>query len=165
MSLILDGTNGLTFNNATTQASAGKVLQVVQGTLQSSFSTTSTSPVSTGLTASITPKFSTSKILVRIVANGVRANNTTYNTSLFGYRGATNITGSGSSAWTYFTGGTQTNGRVASIVMEILDSPATTSSTAYALYMATEDASSTAFLSNQSTNNPLCTITLMEIAA
>ena len=43
MSLILDGTNGLTFNNATTQASAGVVLQVVNATTTTQVSTTSTS--------------------------------------------------------------------------------------------------------------------------
>ena len=32
MTMIIDGTNGLTFNNATTQASAGCVLQVVNAT-------------------------------------------------------------------------------------------------------------------------------------
>jgi len=32
MSLILDGTGGITFNNSTVQASAGSVLQVVNAT-------------------------------------------------------------------------------------------------------------------------------------
>ena len=66
MTMIIDGTNGLTFNNATTQASAGQVLQVVQNIYASYSSTSSTSYVDSGLSASITPKFSTSKILVMV---------------------------------------------------------------------------------------------------
>ena len=41
----------------------GSIIQVVQGTFGGQFSTTSTSLVDQGLTATITPKFSTSKIL------------------------------------------------------------------------------------------------------
>jgi hypothetical protein len=66
MSLILDGTNGITFNNSTVQASAGQVLQVVQASISTTQSTSSTSFVATSLIASITPKFSTSKILVTL---------------------------------------------------------------------------------------------------
>jgi hypothetical protein len=64
MTFIVDGTNGLTFNNATTQASAGQVLQVVSATNSTYTQIASTSFTDTGLTVSITPKFSTSKILV-----------------------------------------------------------------------------------------------------
>jgi hypothetical protein len=63
MTMIIDGTNGLTFNNATTQASAGQVLQVVQGVTNTS-TTISAGPTDTTLTATITPKFATSKILI-----------------------------------------------------------------------------------------------------
>jgi hypothetical protein len=67
MSLILDGTGGITFNNSTTQASAGQVLQVVSAQETSSTSTTSGSYVDMGtLSATITPKFATSKILVSL---------------------------------------------------------------------------------------------------
>ena len=44
----------------------GKVLQVVNATYSTDTSTTSTSYVDTGLTATITPLFSTSKVLVLI---------------------------------------------------------------------------------------------------
>ena len=47
-------------------AGGGKVLQVVQGTLTSSFTTTSTSFSDTGLTVSITPSSATSKVLVLV---------------------------------------------------------------------------------------------------
>jgi hypothetical protein len=44
----------------------GSVLQVVQAALSSTITTTSTSYVASGLIASITPKFSTSKILATV---------------------------------------------------------------------------------------------------
>jgi hypothetical protein len=69
MTMIIDGTNGVTFPNSTIQASAGTVLQVVSAALTSTFTTSSISYVDvTGLTVSITPKFSTSKILVMYTA-------------------------------------------------------------------------------------------------
>ena len=71
MSMIIDGTNGLTFPNSTVQASSGVVLQVVSVAKTDTFTTSSTSYVDvTGLSVSITPKFSTSKILVAYQFNG-----------------------------------------------------------------------------------------------
>ena len=62
MTMIIDGTNGLTFNNNTVQASAGQVLQVVSTIKTDTFSTTSNGWTSvTNLSAIITPKFATSK--------------------------------------------------------------------------------------------------------
>ena len=60
-------------------AGGGKVLQVVQGTLTSNFSTTSASYVDTGLSVTITPTSATSKIMIiatmpiTYVINGVGA--------------------------------------------------------------------------------------------
>jgi hypothetical protein len=83
MTFVVDGTNGLTFNDATTQSSTatnasnissgtlgkarlptGSVLQVVQVTTNSSYSVNSTSWTATGFTGSITPTSATSKILM-----------------------------------------------------------------------------------------------------
>ena len=70
MSMIIDGTNGLTFNNATVQASAGQVLQVVNATYGTAASTSSASFVDSGMSATITPKFATSKIFaLKLLAN------------------------------------------------------------------------------------------------
>ena len=66
MTMIIDGTNGLTFNDSSVQATAGKILQVVQGTASTFVSSTNTTTVDTGLSATITPKFSNSKILVLV---------------------------------------------------------------------------------------------------
>ena len=51
---------------STANPQSGGVIQVVQGTTTTNTSTSSTSFVSTNLTASITPKFSTSKIVAII---------------------------------------------------------------------------------------------------
>jgi len=75
MALTLNGTSGITFNNATTQASAGSVLQVVQTTTTSITSTTSTTYQASALIGTITPKFSTSKILLSITGGDVYTNN------------------------------------------------------------------------------------------
>ena len=131
MTFIVDGTNGLTFNNSTTQASAGVVLQVVQGTLTGL--TTFTAPSSytqTNLTASITPKFSTSKILIIM-------GYTMYNYNAGGapnatiYRNnTTNISPNSGFMISYSSGNIK-----APFTITYLDSPATTSSTSYTCWV------------------------------
>ena len=66
MAVTIDGTSGITFPNSTVQASAGSVLQVLSVTKTDTFSTSTTGSFVdvTGLSIAITPKFSTSKILV-----------------------------------------------------------------------------------------------------
>jgi len=153
MSMIIDGTNGLTFNNATTQNSGGKVLQVVQAITTSGTSTTSTSFVTTGFSTSITPLFSTSKILVTI--NGQSYSGST-NTNYFTvYRASTNLT----SATSGFALGQNSATGVWNFCINYLDSPTTTSSTTYTLYFKTS--SGTGYF----IDNSVATITLMEISA
>ena len=155
MSMIIDGTNGLTFNNATVQASAGVVLQVVNATLAGVVSTASSTFSDTGLTLSITPKFSTSKILVICTvpaqSNGscncaiTLFRGTVAGTIIFGGNGFANMAGS-------------TYSSVASVAY--LDSPATTSSTTYTVGFK----SGTGSTVWTSVSNTVGTITLMEIA-
>jgi len=156
MSLILDGTNGLTFNNATTQNSGGKVIQVVQGTTTTSTSTASTSFVTTGLTASITPLFSTSKILA-IVSGALYENAINNQAFMTLYRNAVELSGvsNGFPPSVYSSAG----GVVSGASFCYLDSPATTSSTAYTVYVKT-----TAGTVNFNNGNSLATIILMEVA-
>ena len=66
MTMILDGSAGVTFPNSTVQASSGVVLQVVNATYATQTTNSTTTYADTGITATITPKFSTSKILVLI---------------------------------------------------------------------------------------------------
>ena len=106
----------------------GGVLQVVESVNTTQQSTTSTAATATGITGSITPSSSSSKIFVfcnytgYITPSGVSGYYAIY-------RGATNITSPQgtrleAAGGTWF--GTQ--------VLSILDSPATTSSTTYTLY-------------------------------
>ena len=163
MALTLDGTNGLTFNNSTTQASAGVVLQVVSSTYSTSTSIASTSFTDTGLSLAITPKFSTSKILVMVSqpVSFLRTLN-----AINGYyqllRGASAIFNGGRSFGMYVN--TATDFDNTQILNSIyLDSPATTSSTTYKTQakLSTTANSATAVFQNDSA---VASITLLEIA-
>jgi hypothetical protein len=153
MTMIIDGSAGITFPNSTTQASGGKVIQVVSSTLTSQATTTSGSFVSTGLTASITPLFSTSKIYVLVSA---ATQCTTSNSNFSIYRNSTNL-GDSTTGFGYFTGG----GGTLNVYFagSILDTPATTSSTTYTLYYKT--GGGTLYVNNGAGAS---TITLLEIA-
>ena len=158
MTMIIDGTNGLTFNNATTQASASQVLQIVavNNTL-SNTTITSTSFVTLGLTASITPKFSTSKIYIMATFSMTMdgADNTQSYVTV--YRNSTDLRTSGTCLAMYDTPG----GDVGfSIPTSFYDSPATTSPTSYTIY-GKVGSSSSQFRPRAGTD----TIILMEVAA
>lgn len=156
MSMTLSGDNGVTFPNNTTQASAGVVLQVVQSTYSTQVSISS-GTVATGITATITPKFSTSKILVLIS----QQYNLTQSggANLYGYftlnRGASAIL-TGVAGEVQLNSGTQVAGRAS---FNLLDSPSTTSPTTYTLYYT--PVSGSPQLMNSGGNTSF--ITLMEI--
>jgi len=141
---------------STSKLGTGAVLQVVNATYSTPSSTTSTSFVTTGLTASITPLFSTSKIFVLIT---VRANDAaSSNSQNFAiYRNSTNITSSVGYA-NYSTGG------VVNIMQTVqtIDSPSTTSSTSYTLYQSS--GGSNVGIQTDGSNAFPASITLMEIA-
>lgn len=160
MTTIIDGSAGITFPNSTVQASAGSVLQVVQGTLSSGYTgTSSTTFVTSGITASITPKFSTSKILVQFASSlylsaGIGPSYTTI------YRNSTNLSSSGvggigaefyglGNCWIPCSG-------------VYLDSPATTSATTYAVYIRVSAGTSSVLIGGDS--GMINSIVLMEIA-
>ena len=147
----------------TASPQSGGVIQVVQTVLQTSTSTTSTSYVTTNLSVIITPKFSTSKIWVSIAANGVRSNNTTYNVNLGLYRNG--VAQGNPFIWYGGTGNGPPNGRVGTVCFQLLDSPATTSATTYALYFASESGASTSYICDQNTQLVPSYITVMEVAA
>jgi len=148
---------------------AGCVLQVVQANYATYSSTSSTSLVSTGLTASITPKFSTSKILVLVTPNMFISYGTASiaTMQLQITRGATQIfyqdRGLAINAATG-GGGVIYNGT--SLGLSVLDSPTTTSSTTYTLNYSVSNASMNARINdyNTTTSTVGSTITLMEIA-
>lgn len=169
MALVLDGSAGVTFPSGSgTQAAQSKVLQVVTNTDTTNRSTTSNTPVASGFSASITPIFSTSKILV--IFNGFVYANQGTNANIIGvgsiYRGSsTQLT---ASRWGYSpsVSGGDWNG---SCVMSYLDSPATTSSTTYnfywSRYSSTYDATVGMNSGTGAFGNGNSTFILMEIAA
>jgi hypothetical protein len=129
MALILSGDTGVPASGMPT----GSVIQTVFFSWNVGGSTTSTSPVATGLTASITPISSTSKIVILAVmpletaSSGTTASGTIY-------RNSTNL------APSTFLGNTRTGSGGyldINLVLNWQDSPATTSATTYTFYIAT----------------------------
>ena len=89
----------LTSSNMNNIRGAFRILQVVQGSTATSVSSSTTTPADTGLTATITPQATSSKILVIVHQNGgdKGAGNAANAINLDLYRGATmihSITGS-----------------------------------------------------------------------
>jgi hypothetical protein len=161
MTMILDGSAGVTFPNSTVQASAGQVLQVVNATYGTQVTSSSTTLVDTGLTATITPKFSTSKILVLVSQNGCdsSAGNADNGLTLSLYRNSTLI-----NLFALALGYTNTTLRqIQSASTVYLDSPATTSAVTYKTQFGQWNTSVASVAVNA--NGVSSTITLMEIAA
>jgi hypothetical protein len=159
MTFVVDGTNGLTFPNSTTQASAGKVLQVVAATTTTTVTRTTTGLVDTTLTATITPSASTSKVLVLIHQNGIRKQGANTYMEFPLLRGASIL-----AYFAYAQGYTGIDSIVQSgtISASYLDSPATTSATTYKTQFGNAPGGGTC---STQVNNDVSTITLMEIAA
>ena len=149
------GTASATIKSDGTFYPAGHIIQVVSTTKTDAFSTTSlpSSPADvTGFTADITPKSTSSKILVRASLNYGGENNT-YGAFYF-RRNGTNIILS-----TAATQSLQHNAALGihgdnsnfqygmqSASFEYLDSPASTSQLTYKMQMATHSASATFYL-------------------
>lgn len=164
--LDVDGTIDVT-GATVTGLSAGKVLQVVQTVKTDGFSTGSTSHTDiTGLSASITPSSTSSKILVNVSIGTIDFSAAMY----YGFqlvRDTTDIgqgTVAGKTASTF--GGTGNNARARAQSHTFLDSPATTSSTTYKVQVRVESGN-TCYINYRNSGTSLTTsstITLMEIA-
>ena len=171
MSIVLDGSNGVTFpNGSNPQAAPSKVLQVVSAvnTTAQNYSN-QTSAVTTGTSATITPLFSTSKILilVSISTEFAYASNANNGANLYIYKNGSSIATFGYAGFAQI--GVGNNGYQDlqfNLPITYLDSPATTSSVTYTIY-GSQNNSSNAVLRFQGTatgSTPTSTITLMEIA-
>jgi hypothetical protein len=109
----------------------GRVIQTVTETYATTVNSTSTSFVTSGLQAAITPRFASSKILIMVTGSSSHANagSRVSETLYRGGSGGTNL-GSGNGMATQY----QANGEtVTPFSIIYLDSPATTSSTTYTL--------------------------------
>lgn len=136
----------------------GTVLQVVQGSTSTSVSATS-SYIDTGLTATITPSSTSSKILVMVQQQGCKA--TLISTGCVDIKLQRNSSDIYNFAIAYFYGYVSTEFR-SDISGCYLDSPSTTSATTYkTVFKANNGGTST--VQNDGANT-VSTITLMEIA-
>lgn len=138
-----------------------RVLQVVYGSTTTNTTESLAVFVDTTLTATITPQFTTSKILVMVCQNGLLKNNGNANNglNLRLMRGATNIA-------TFLTAGgytaTATDNIFGGVAVNVLDEPATISATTYKTQMQNQAVAAnvqTQFAGDRST------IVLMEISA
>lgn len=153
-----DNTGTILTSATTTGFPAGSVLQVVQGNYANTTSTTSTSYVDTGLSASITPTATSSKVLVIVEAS------------------ISQISSGVSARFVIDRNGTKPQdpnfiqsfpvGDGTTLAFAYLDSPSSTSSLTYKIQMKNEAGGYTTIFGNESgsayTYN---TLTLMEIAA
>ena len=145
--------------NATllTNKTPGTVLQVVNATYSTETAITSTSYVATGLSATITPTFNTSKILV-IVSNMMNCpvgNNSNFTVYRGTVSGGVNLTGAQGFVAYY------DSGRWTGVTINYLDSPANTASVTYTCAYKVSGGSGGAVQVGGGT----ATMTLMEIAA
>ena len=136
---------------------AGTVLQVVQASYSTPTTTSSASYVDTGLSASITPKFSTSKILVMVHHTSCYKETNNTNLKLQLVRGST-VIALVEQAGGYTANSTENN--FGSCSLAYLDSPATTSSTTYKTQMRADNGATVGVQRNSSVSS----ITLLEIA-
>ncbi len=136
----------------------GTVLQVVSANVAATTATTtSTSFVTTNFSASITPTSATSKVYVVFMGTSWNQGTSGYYGMQTLYRGSTNLGGldgmtqnSSGAVWHAFT-------------ISYVDSPATTSSTTYAIYHRSVNGSNQVNVGWGADGK--CTFVLMEIAA
>ena len=137
---------------------SGSVLQVVQGTCEADTGTSSTSWQATTLFATITPSSTSSKILVTCHTTMYMPDNGTGAITVF--RDSTEVTGEPNGLRRGWVNGTR---GVFTISGEVLDSPSSTSTITYKIYLKSLDASYSVNVPDGG-QSEYSSITLMEIA-
>jgi hypothetical protein len=137
----------------------GKILQVVTATYATSTTSSSNVYADTGLTVSITPSSTSSKILVMVSQNGCVKTSSDTELALRLVRGATELCIFAIQGG--ITGSSATNG-FGSCSHVFLDTPATTSSTTYKTQMRSVSNSAAVNTQSNSTQSSIC---VMEISA
>ena len=111
----------------------GKFLQAVQGTLTSTFSTSSSTYVAIGLSATITPSSASNRIVIIVsIPNFGSASYHTGQSTV--YRNGVNL--AGGNAYMGMCSNQSYQGQFDQMCYSYIDSPATTSSLTYAVYAA-----------------------------
>ena len=162
-----NGANTITVPNSTgtllTTGSpqSGSIIQTINSTYTGDSTTTGSSFVSSGLYATITPKFSTSKILILATSSSTYVQSSSSGIYIKMYRG-TSGAGSGSSigANSYYFQPNTSSGYTMGVV-NIVDSPSSTSALTYTVMMAVNGSGSAGFVSGFGSGNNLATIVLM----
>tara|TARA_Y100000748_G_C15467376_1_gene477430 strand:+ start:913 stop:1428 length:516 start_codon:yes stop_codon:yes gene_type:complete len=156
------GTSALTINSSGVVHMAGHVIQVVSATSTTRAAITSSSFTAFDLNCDITPKFSSSKILIHLQsgfnseAADRRIDATIYRTISGG--SATELSGQTNGFQTMDHSGNRNEGAFS---IHYLDSPSTTTSTNYKLYCRSVDS---ATIEIPSSNTQVQSIVLMEVA-
>jgi hypothetical protein len=175
--LTVGGTNGHTLqvdsSTATglkwaAAAGGGKVLQVVQGTRTTVTTITSTTYVTTNITATITPSLATSKVLILFSCpiNTYRATNETPSSRLAIYDGSTQIYEAWGPYWKIEGPSVSTARSQGEVTGVYLDSPNTTSAKTYTIQGKLDTTSNSAeFNAPTGSFAGGGTIVLMEIGA
>jgi len=154
--------NVLTADQLNNVRGAFRVLQVVSATYASAAINSTSTYADTGLTATITPSSTSSKVLVYYSQNGCgkEAGNTGSEIQIQLLRTATQI-GFATGA----SNNTSSVNYIGSISQAILDSPATTSATTYKTQFKNYVNAASVRCQTSSTGGDVSTIILMEISA
>ena len=159
--LLVDKIEGKTTAN-TVQMPSGSVIQVINTEDETSAATSSTSFISTTVTATITPKFASSKILVisqcSLKQNTGATNGSSVRAQI--HRGSTAI-GKRTEVGTREGPSSRTDHLNGAFILKVLDSPNTTSATTYTVFI---DCLNSAVSVNINNGTSGSTMTLMEIA-
>ena len=178
-------TNRIVPRDGLVSGASGGIIQVVQSvkTDAENFSGSSTPALITGLSASITPKFNTSKVFVQVILNasvggayaGMYAVLRRGSTDICIGDAASNRNRASMSLQSpnHFTAANSNDYGPGQSSLLFLDSPATTSSVTYGLYLVEADNQGTVLYVNKSGtdtdsnyfNRVASTITLMEVSA
>lgn len=141
-------------------ASGGKVLQVVSSAFSTSTSTTSTSFVTTGVNATITPSSTSSKVLIMYSGMGfvTPADKGAYFTIFRGTVAGTSLAQSANGFSVMYSGNLDLMSQVS---LQFLDSPSTAAAQTYTIGMKVDSGGTLQVMRSSNT----AVITLMEISA
>jgi len=162
-------------------ATGGKILQVVSTTKTDTFSASIAAGADTaitGLSATITPSSTSSKIFAVVNVSGSEVDITLPYLAVRLYRGATQIgSGAASSSRTEalaaVRGNSTSGANIVTVAANYLDSPATSSATTYAVHLTSLATATRTHCVNRSSSDaddeayarPSSTITLFEVSA